>query len=102
MVAALLGETPSILRDVPDISDVQIVRSLFEVHGVHVEDGPGDGEIRLDPSGAVTAHFEEIDAYAGASRIPILFCGPLLHLLGEALIPDLGSVAGRQRGCTYV
>ncbi|MGF2049667.1 UDP-N-acetylglucosamine 1-carboxyvinyltransferase, partial [Lactococcus lactis] len=35
--------------------------------------------------------FEEIDAHAGASRIPILFCGPLLHLLGEALIPDLGG-----------
>ena len=34
----------------------------------------------LDPSGAVSAHFEEIDAHAGASRIPILFCGPLLHL----------------------
>ena len=34
---------------------------------------------------------EEIDAHAGASRIPILFCGPLLHLLGEALIPDLGG-----------
>ena len=24
-------------------------------------------------------------------RIPILFCGPLLHLLGEAFIPDLGG-----------
>ncbi|MCU1549902.1 MAG: murA, partial [Glaciihabitans sp.] len=28
---------------------------------------------------------------AGSSRIPILFCGPLLHRLGEALIPDLGG-----------
>ena len=26
MVAALLGETPSTLRDVPDISDVEVVR----------------------------------------------------------------------------
>src|SRR5690606_27429227 len=25
------------------------------------------------------------------SRIPILFCGPLLHRLGEARIPDLGG-----------
>ncbi len=33
MVAALLGETASTLRDVPDISDVQVVRSLLEVHG---------------------------------------------------------------------
>lgn len=91
MVAALLGETPSVLRDVPDISDVQVVRSLLEVHGVRVWDGEEEGTLHFDPSGAVAAHFEEIDAHAGASRIPILFCGPLLHLLGEALIPDLGG-----------
>ena len=90
MVAALLGETASILRDVPDMSDVHVVRSLLEVHGVRVEDLE-DGVIRLDPSGAVSAHIEEIDAHAGASRIPILFCGPLLHLLGQAFIPDLGG-----------
>jgi UDP-N-acetylglucosamine 1-carboxyvinyltransferase len=91
MVAALLGETVSVLRDVPDISDVQVVRSLLEVHGVTVQEGDEEGSLVFDPSGAVSAHFEEIDAHAGASRIPILFCGPLLHLLGEALIPDLGG-----------
>ena len=90
MVASLLGETESVLRDVPDISDVQVVRSLLEVHGVAIEDD-GEGVLRLDPSGAVSAHIEEIDAHAGASRIPILFCGPLLHLLGQAFIPDLGG-----------
>ncbi|PZU37312.1 MAG: UDP-N-acetylglucosamine 1-carboxyvinyltransferase, partial [Microbacterium sp.] len=91
MVAALLGETPSILRDVPELSDVAVVRSLLEVHGVTVADGDEPGSLVFDPSGAASAHFEEIDAHAGASRIPILFCGPLLHLLGEALIPDLGG-----------
>ncbi|MET0734715.1 MAG: UDP-N-acetylglucosamine 1-carboxyvinyltransferase [Microbacterium sp.] len=91
MVAALLGDTPSTLRDVPDISDVHVVKSLLEVHGVTVEDGDEEGTLHFDPSGAVAAHFEAIDAHAGASRIPILFCGPLLHLLGEALIPDLGG-----------
>jgi UDP-N-acetylglucosamine 1-carboxyvinyltransferase len=91
MVAALLGDTTSTLRDVPMISDVKVVRSLLEVHGVTVTEGDEEGTLHLDPSGAVAAHFEEIDAHAGASRIPILFCGPLLHLLGEALIPDLGG-----------
>jgi UDP-N-acetylglucosamine 1-carboxyvinyltransferase len=90
MVAALLGESESVLRDVPEISDVRVVRSLLEVHGVTVADD-GEGVLRLDPSGAVSAHMEEIDAHAGASRIPILFCGPLLHLLGQAFIPDLGG-----------
>ena len=90
MVAALLGDTPSILRDVPDISDVKVVRGLLAVHGVRITD-PARGEMILDPSNVETAHFAEIDAHAGSSRIPILFCGPLLHKLGEAFIPDLGG-----------
>ncbi|GAA2527508.1 UDP-N-acetylglucosamine 1-carboxyvinyltransferase [Microbacterium mitrae] len=91
MVAALLGETASVLRDVPDISDVAVVRSLLEVHGVAVSEGPETGSLLLDPANVESAHFEEIDAHAGSSRIPILFCGPLLHRLGQAFIPDLGG-----------
>lgn len=91
MVAALLGETPSVLRDVPDISDVTVVRGLLEVHGVLVTESETPGELLLDPSNVETAHFAQIDAHAGSSRIPILFCGPLLHRLGEAFIPDLGG-----------
>nr|WP_141879797.1 UDP-N-acetylglucosamine 1-carboxyvinyltransferase [Homoserinimonas aerilata] len=90
MVAALLGETPSVLRGVPDISDVQVVRGLLEVYGVGVT-SPTPGELHFDTSNVEKAHFAEIDAHAGASRIPILFCGPLLHRLGEARIPDLGG-----------
>ncbi|MFT4229376.1 MAG: UDP-N-acetylglucosamine 1-carboxyvinyltransferase [Microbacterium sp.] len=101
MVAALLGETTSTLRDVPDISDVKVVRDLLELHGVHVVDADEEGTLHFDPSGAVSAHFEEIDAHAGASRIPILFCGPLLHLLGEAYIPDLGGCRIGDRPINY-
>ena len=90
MVAALLGETPSVLKDVPDISDVQVVRGLLEVYGVKVTE-TAVGELTFDTSKVESAHFAEIDAHAGASRIPILFCGPLLHRLGEARIPDLGG-----------
>lgn len=90
MVAALLGETESLLRDVPAISDVEVVRGLLEVHGVLVT-SPEPGELLLDPRNVESAHFAEIDAHAGSSRIPILFCGPLLHRLGEAFIPDLGG-----------
>ncbi|MBS1905417.1 MAG: UDP-N-acetylglucosamine 1-carboxyvinyltransferase [Actinobacteria bacterium] len=91
MVATLLGETASTLRDVPDLSDVAVVRSLLEVHGVRVSEGDEPGALVFDPSEVESAHFEEIDAHAGASRIPILFCGPLLHRLGQAFIPDLGG-----------
>ena len=37
------------------------------------------------------ANVDEINVHAGSSRIPILFCGPLLHRLGHAFIPDLGG-----------
>ena len=90
MVAALLADTPSTLKGVPAISDVAVVRGLLEAHAVSVTEN-ADGELVLDPRGVKSAHFAEIDAHAGSSRIPILFCGPLLHQLGEAFIPDLGG-----------
>jgi UDP-N-acetylglucosamine 1-carboxyvinyltransferase len=90
MVAALLADTPSTLKSVPAISDVAVVRGLLEAHAVTVTEDV-DGELVLDPRGVKSAHFAEIDAHAGSSRIPILFCGPLLHQLGEAFIPDLGG-----------
>ena len=90
MVAALLGETPSVLKDVPKISDVEVVQRLLELHGVTI-DFDDAGVMKLDPSKVKSARMVDIDAHAGSSRIPILFCGPLLHQLGEAFIPDLGG-----------
>lgn len=95
MVAALLGDTPSVLRGVPRIRDVEVVTGLLDVHGVSVTSGPDagfpDGELTLDPAQVSQGSIVDIDAHAGASRIPILFCGPLLHRLGQAFIPDLGG-----------
>ncbi len=90
MVAALLGESRSVLRDVPNISDVGVVTGMLGAYGVSVA-RPEEGVLVLDPTNVERAQFHEIDALAGSSRIPILFCGPLLHRLGEALIPDLGG-----------
>ena len=90
MVAALLGETPSVLKDVPFISDVDIVSRLLQLHGVAITHSE-DGVMQLDPSDVASARMVDIDAHAGSSRIPILFCGPLLHRLGEAFIPGLGG-----------
>jgi UDP-N-acetylglucosamine 1-carboxyvinyltransferase len=90
MVAALLGETPSVLKDVPRISDVEVVSGLLRLHGV-VIDFAEDGVMNLDPTNVKSARMVDIDAHAGSSRIPILFCGPLLHQLGEAFIPGLGG-----------
>lgn len=102
MVAALLGEGPSRLRNVPQIRDVAVVTGLLELHGVMVDTDHGaDGELLLDPSNVDHAHVADIDAHAGSSRIPILFCGPLLHRLGEAFIPDLGGCRIGDRPINY-
>jgi len=101
MVASLLGEGVSRLRGVPEIADVRIVSGLLELHGVQVSGGPEDGELVLDPTNVESAHVSDIDAHAGSSRIPILFCGPLLHRLGEAFIPDLGGCRIGERPINY-
>jgi UDP-N-acetylglucosamine 1-carboxyvinyltransferase len=90
MVAALLADSPSVLKDVPKISDVEVVARLLELHGVSINFNEA-GVMELDPRGVKQARMVDIDAHAGSSRIPILFCGPLLHQLGEAFIPDLGG-----------
>jgi len=97
MVAALLGDSPSRLFGVPGIRDVEVVRGLLELHGARVTDGATPGELVIDPSNVERAKVDEINVHAAASRIPILFCGPLLHRLGHAFIPDLGgcNIGGR-------
>jgi UDP-N-acetylglucosamine 1-carboxyvinyltransferase len=89
MVAALLGDSPSRLYDVPRIRDVEVVRGLLELHGVRVSEE--DGVLVLDPRNVERAAVDKINVHAGSSRVPILFCGPLLHRLGQAVIPDLGG-----------
>lgn len=101
MVAALLGDGESVLRNVPEIKDVDVVTGLLNLHGVTVEKHPETGDLTLDPSNAKTASSKEIDAFAGDSRIPILLCGPLMHTVGEAFIPDLGGCKIGDRPIDY-
>jgi UDP-N-acetylglucosamine 1-carboxyvinyltransferase len=101
MVAALLGRTPSRLRNVPEVSDVSIAASLLELHGVTVRPGDEPGEIVMDPADVDRADAAAINAHAGVSRIPILLCGPLLHRVGRAYIPDLGGCRIGDRPIDY-
>jgi UDP-N-acetylglucosamine 1-carboxyvinyltransferase len=91
MVAAVLGETPSRLSNVPQIKDVEVVSEILRLHGVDVDWDRTAGVVGMDPSNVETAHRADIDTHAGSSRIPILLCGPLVHRIGEAFIPDLGG-----------
>lgn len=91
MVAALLGDSPSVLRNVPAIRDVAVVSGLLTLHGAAVDYDAESGVLHIDPSHVGPARMGDVSVHAGSSRIPILFCGPLLHRLGEAVIPDLGG-----------
>lgn len=91
MVAALLTAETSVLRNVPLIRDVDVVTELLRAHGAEVDYNQEEGVVRITPRDLHLPDPHGMDALAGSSRIPILFCGPLLHRLGEAFIPDLGG-----------
>src|SRR5699024_12327908 len=99
--AAILDDQPSVLRSVPDSRHVQTLSELLSIHGVKIERDAESGTLHMDPSNVEQAHVADIDAHAGSSRIPILFCGPLLHRLGEAIIPDLGGCRIGDRPINY-
>ena len=101
MVAALLGNTPSILRNVPEIKDVEVVTSLLGLHGITVVKDPVTGDLTMDPAIVKEATTAEIYTHAGDSRIPILLCGPLIHSIGHAFIPDLGGCKIGDRPIDY-
>ena len=101
MVAVVLAEEPCRLRGIPEISDVQVVSGLLELHGVRIDSTDRDGELLLDPTSVEQAHTADIDTHAGSSRVPVLLCGPLLHRLGEAFIPDLGGCRIGERPINY-
>ena len=101
MVAAILGNSPSTLRNVPEIKDVEVVTSLLQIHGVTVDKDPASGDLTMNPANAKKASTAEINTHAGDSRIPILLCGPLIHSIGHAFIPDLGGCKIGDRPIDY-
>lgn len=104
MVAALLGSTPSVLRNVPNLSDVEVVTILAELHGAKVDYNSESGILTLTPDHnpqTAERNAKDIQLFGGNSRIPILMVGPLLHTLGTARIPNLGGCKIGDRPIDY-
>jgi UDP-N-acetylglucosamine 1-carboxyvinyltransferase len=87
MVAALLGEGPSTITNVPDVGDVEITSRILRAIGAEVE---RDGD-RLTISPPDEASTRVPLEFSGLNRIPVLLLGPLLHLTGEAWVPMVGG-----------
>jgi UDP-N-acetylglucosamine 1-carboxyvinyltransferase len=87
MVAALLGDGPSTITNIPDVGDVTITAGILEAIGASVE--------RLGDRITVVPPTEVIPtvplSFSGLNRIPVLLLGPLLHLTGEAFVPRVGG-----------
>ena len=93
MVAAMLGDAPSTIRNVPEVGDVRITTAMLESIGYSV--GRSGAEITIVPGNAVEPRVPE--AFTGLNRIPILMLGPLLHQAGEAFVPLVGGDSIGQR-----
>ena len=87
MVAAMLGDGPSTIRNAPEVGDVDITAAMLESLGFGVSRS-GD-EITIAPGSRVEPRVPE--AFTGLNRIPILMLGPLLHRTGEAFVPLVGG-----------
>lgn len=89
MVAAILGESPSTIRRVPEVGDVTITTEILRSLGVTVDHDEASGTITVQPHDGVTT--EVPLSFSGLNRIPILLLGPLLHRSGEAFVPLVGG-----------
>src|SRR5438046_701150 len=88
MVAALLGDTPTVLTNVPPIGDVTITKEMLTSIGVSVE-FTSDGELIIDPS---SMHVSDVPIpHSAINRIPILLLGTLLHHFDKVSVPFVGG-----------
>lgn len=88
MVAALLGDSPTTLTNVPPIGDVEITREMLCSIGVQVE-APDNGALSIDPS-SLSQHDVSMP-HTGANRIPILLLSALLHRFERVMVPVVGG-----------
>src|SRR5258708_17208470 len=73
MVAAMLGDGPSTIRNVPEVGEVDITAAMLESTGYRV--GRSDAEITIEAGNSVAPHVPR--AVAGLNPIPILALGQL-------------------------
>jgi UDP-N-acetylglucosamine 1-carboxyvinyltransferase len=88
MVAALLGDSPTTLTNVPPIGDVDITAQMLRAVGVLV-DYPDECHMRIDAQGLAAGDVPL--PHSGSNRIPILLLGALLHRFDQVAVPLVGG-----------
>jgi len=100
MVATLLTTETCNLKNVAHIRDVDLVGEMLEVFGARVAQ-PSNTSFQISTENIAPQSAEVMMEFAGKSRIPILFSGPLLHRFGETIIPGLGGCAIGERPINF-
>ena len=88
MVAALLGDTPTTLTNVPAIGDVDITAEMLISIGATVK-RPDNDILTIDPSSIRTADVPM--PHSGSNRAPILLLSILLHRFDTVSVPVVGG-----------
>ena len=100
MTSCLMTDEPVTLHNVPDIGDVDTMRSLLDSLGVEQEQ-LGQGSLRLRAHAAVRARLDP--ELCRRIRASILLAGPMLSRFGGIdLPPPGGDVIGRRRVDTHL
>ncbi|HUW40032.1 MAG TPA: UDP-N-acetylglucosamine 1-carboxyvinyltransferase [Rectinemataceae bacterium] len=100
IAASILGGAPVVLRNIPEIEDVQVMLDVLRYLGASVESkGPNAWQIdarRLSRTDVPREAAKKV-------RASILFAGPLLARFGKVVLPPPGGdVIGRRRIDTHV
>lgn len=100
LAACLLTDEPVVLKNIPQIQDMQVMRSLIESAGAQVDD-LGDSSWRVSSR---TLEPGRLDPdLCRLIRASILVAGPLSARVGEFKIPTPGGdVIGRRRLDTHI
>jgi UDP-N-acetylglucosamine 1-carboxyvinyltransferase len=98
IIASLLGNSKSILENVPRIGDVEVTLDICESLGVKYQ-WLDNNTLEIDPT---TINSYEVPVKdSGKNRVPILFFGPLLHRFQKAVIPTLGGCRVGERPVNF-
>jgi UDP-N-acetylglucosamine 1-carboxyvinyltransferase len=99
IAAALLTDEPVVLRNIPEIEDVNVMFEIYTALGGSVEYfAPNTYELHLGNTTSSVIPLEQ----AKKIRASILFAGPLLARTGKVILPPPGGdVIGRRRLDTH-